>query len=105
MHSGSIRFACGIYDWSDRVGSLYGKLPGLYEPAKHLIERARHPDDVTAVQLDHRLVAALVGVMDDPHGLRSHRVADASSDVIRMNPPAIRSPCVATSCLQPLTGT
>jgi hypothetical protein len=32
---------------------------------------------MTAVQLDYRLVAAFICVVDDPDRLRSHRVADA----------------------------
>ena len=32
---------------------------------------------MTAVQLDHGLVAALIGTMNDPHGLRAHRIPDA----------------------------
>jgi hypothetical protein len=47
------------------------------KPAEHFIERARDANDETATQLDHCLVAALISVVDNAHGLGSHGVADA----------------------------
>jgi hypothetical protein len=47
---------------------------------------------MTAVQVDHRLVAAFVSVVDEADRLRSDRVPDPVDPVTRMKPPAIPSP-------------
>jgi hypothetical protein len=54
---------------------MLGCQPGSREPAEHLVERTRDPDDVTTMRLDHRLIAAFVSIVDDANRL-SHRVTD-----------------------------
>jgi|HubBroStandDraft_6_1064221.scaffolds.fasta_scaffold1057973_2 hypothetical protein len=45
-----------------------------------------------AVELHHGFVAALVDIVDDRDGLLPDGIAVPSIPVIRMNPPAMRSP-------------
>ena len=41
----------------------------LSEPAEHFVERARHADDMPAMKLDQRLVAAFISIMNDRYGM------------------------------------
>jgi hypothetical protein len=39
--------------------------PSLYEPTQHSVHRARDAHDMPAVELHHRLVAALISIVND----------------------------------------
>ena len=57
----------------------------LGEPAEHLAERTRNPDDMSAMKLHDRLVAALVCIVDDPDALRPYRIPDAIELVVTLS--------------------
>jgi len=67
----------------------------LGEPGEDFVEGGTDTHDVAAMELQDRLVAALIGVVNDPDRVRAHRVADAVLSVIKMEAARQALPCAA----------